>query len=181
MKPTPNAESVAPNRVASWAISYLSSRVKGDPLESPNFYDSVRGHNWSLNSVSGLLTNTATRQEWYLNLTAKAFIDRVPLGAVTDVVLKNLANANELTENDYWAVRRKTTNLDVALQRRNWSLVPTGTGFYKIVNLETGTVLTPAGWEGKPGTRVVAWRDENNPNQLWTFKTRGHGCPVLSS
>ncbi len=62
---------------------------------------------------------------------------------------------------------------------QNWSIIPTGMGWFKLVNAGNGMCVGVAGGSTNDGAKIVQWHDDGTLNQQWRWLGRGGGRTLL--
>jgi hypothetical protein len=174
------AKSKLPDDVAAWAISELTGEcvLPGRAQRDDCFgtFQDESGVAWSLTS-SGMVTNLSTRKSWRLPLPAKAAMAPEPSGALHSVFLQNAASGRMLsvgTSSDPLMSSMNTARRsDSGGAQQQWSLVPSSGGSFKLVQQQTGKVLTPKAWETRAGAPLIAWDDTDAAVQKWYVRPVG--------
>lgn len=64
---------------------------------------------------------------------------------------------------------------------QQWQLVPTGDGYYKIVNVNSGKQLNIPGATSTSGTQLIQYHDDDGTNAQWRITATGNGSYTLAA
>jgi hypothetical protein len=62
---------------------------------------------------------------------------------------------------------------------QRWSTMPTGGGWFKLVDVGSGLCVGVAGGSTADGAKIVQWHDDGSMNQQWRWRRRGNGRNLL--